>query len=146
MSAVWKQIGEDDRAVEVILDPDFRGNLIEIARSHTVWIIESEVKTPLIDAAWATDGELGFCEINRAGDSRDLISLLPTLHSHYNWSSPRWESLIVRGLEPSPALIASLDGYGFRLREVLADRFVLSVPAIDDNTWEFGGLYSTTGR
>ena len=132
----------EDRIVELVLDPDFGGDLVGLARHRPIWILETETTMPLIDEAWRIGTDHELYEVNRIpiplGDrERTLIGLLPTLHSHHNWSDPRWDGLLVRGVPLGDALRAELADWGFHVLEVNPDHFLTSVPGRNEHQWDF---------
>jgi hypothetical protein len=139
----WRSALGGDRSVEVVLDRAFRGDLLSIAKSHPVWVVETDANLPLIQSAWK-EPDADLYEICSAGvpsepyDSEGFLrDLIVTLHSHYNWSDPRWEALIVRGLELTEKCQRDLADMGFRAVAVLPDGFVASVPGKSENLLDY---------
>jgi len=56
-----------DNKIEVIVEPDFHGDLIALAASRPVWIVDTQQNGPRIDAVWAIGADLNLCEVSKYG-------------------------------------------------------------------------------
>jgi len=60
----WKYHG-DDNSIEVIVDPDFQGDIRSLASVRPVWIVDSPHNGPAVDAVWADGSERNLFEVSR---------------------------------------------------------------------------------
>ena len=60
----WKY-RSDDNSIEVIVDPNFRGDIGTLASTRPVWIVDSPHNGPAIDAVWADGPQRNLIEVNR---------------------------------------------------------------------------------
>ena len=122
----WKVLGED-RKVTLVVDPDFSVDLIEIARSRPIWIIDSCQNTPRIDAAWRVGKQETLYSISRSAvhdpENRlgSLGTLLAELPSHYY---REYNGVIVYGLRLSDEVERQMKDWGFKAVELVADGFL----------------------
>ena len=136
-----------DHILEIVVDPHFQGDLVMIARAHPVWIIDSDHNIPITERARATDRSEDRYEICRMSPSKqspeqDLIDHMPTVYSHFNWSNPRYEYVVVQGTPVTDAIKIQLEEtYGFTIVESHSDGFTARVhPDPNFNTMDFTGL------
>ena len=132
----WRHDSRDNR-VEVIVEPDFQGDLAVLAAERLVWIVDTPQNGPRIDAVWAIGAELNLCEVNRyrfvydyrAADDRvenllDIIGCLDDHHPHHD--------IVVHGIGLAE-LGTVLEEEGFRVEERTADGFVaVQIPEVRD--------------
>jgi len=116
-----KSIGAD-LIVELALDPALASQLLEIARTRPVWILETPQNKVLIDEAQKACVSTDLFEINRcspvsASAEQALIDLLPTIHQHYNWSRPRFKGIRVRGARLTDQVRETLEESGYQVLE-----------------------------
>jgi hypothetical protein len=128
----WRYHSDDNR-VEVIVEPDFRGNLAALASSRPVWIVDTLLNRPRIDAIRAVGQNMNLCEVSRydvrgaENRTENLLEILGCLDDHYHH-----HDIVVHGLEPS-ALDKVLQEEGFRITEVTLDGFVaVIIPEVRD--------------
>jgi hypothetical protein len=130
----WRYDSADNRT-EVIVTPNFCGNLTSLASSRPVWIVDSPYNRPSIDTVWVIGADLGLFEVCRysydahAGDNRmeDLLEIMGCLDDHH----PHHD-LVVHGIEPAE-LGTVLEEHGYRLQEITQDGFVaVQIPEIRD--------------
>ena len=126
----WKELGED-RKVEVIVDPDFRGDLIGIAAQHPIWIIETPGNAPKIEASWRVGDDMNLCYINKyqAPDPSDreesLVLVFDAVHLHHGYAAGgSYDGLIVEGLRSTTQVEEKLAKLGFEITQTTADGFV----------------------
>jgi hypothetical protein len=126
----WRELGED-RKVEVIVDPDFRGELITIAARHPIWIVETPANAPRIEASWLVGKDMDVCIINRyrtsdASDRKEsLVAVLDNLDLHHGYTAGgSYNGIVVNGLHPNAILKEKLETLGFEIVETTADGFV----------------------
>jgi hypothetical protein len=126
----WKDLG-DDRKVEIIVDPDYRGDLIAVASRHPVWIVASPENQPRILAAWETEDHGHLHEINQyeTPDPNDrLQSLVGTLdeidNEHGYTALGSYDGLVVNGLEATNVLKEKLARLGFNITRATPGGFL----------------------
>jgi len=61
----WKY-RSDDKSIEVIVDPDFQGDIAVLASLRPVWIVDVPKNGPAIDRVWAHVPESDFFEVAAA--------------------------------------------------------------------------------
>jgi hypothetical protein len=61
---LWKYTGVDNK-IEVVVDPDFHGDILAQAAQRLVWIVDSPGNRPPIVIAWRTGEKLNLCEVSR---------------------------------------------------------------------------------
>lgn len=123
----WKY-RSDDNFVEIIVDPDFTGDLFALASARPVWIVDSQRNAPRIDAVWELGPERDLFEVSRfsSGDSpriQNLIEILGCLddhHPHHN--------IVVHGLSAAD-VCAEIEAEGFRVSKLGPDGFVATQDA-----------------
>jgi len=123
----------DDNKVEVIVEPDFCGDLAALAASRPVWIVDTQPNRPRIDAIWAVGADMNFCEVSRydgrGADNRveNLLEILGCLDDHH----PHHD-IVVHGIQPTE-LGTALQEEGFRITETTLDGFVaVQIPEARD--------------
>ena len=142
----WKWPVGRDRVVEVIVERRFDGALISIARVHPVWIVESDFNKPRIDMAREHIRAEDLFEISSfvpsgLGLEQEVIDVMPNVYTHYNWSSPRYEWIWVRGTGLTDEIRAEMEEYGFTVDVSRSDGFVLKVhPDRDFNVMDYSDL------
>jgi hypothetical protein len=119
----WKYSSEDN-FIEVIVDPDFAGDMVVLASARPIWIVDSPQNGPRIDVVWSLGSAGNLFEVSRCryeDTSRrieNLIDILGCLDDHH----PHHD-IVVHGIGPSE-LGAVLQEEGFRLMETTPDGFV----------------------
>ncbi len=127
----WRAEGFDNK-IEVIVDPDFGGDLLSLARDRVVWIIDSQQNRPRIDAAWSVGDRLDLCEVNRVPerpplDRCELLLEIMGLLDDHHWPY----DMIIHGLNATPHVTDVLEREGFRISETTSDGFVaLRIPGV----------------
>ena len=128
----WRYNSIDNR-VEVIVAPDFAGDLIALASSRPVWIVDTPQNRPCVDAVWAIGADLNLCEVTRhrhgerAADNRieDLLEIIGCLDDHH----PHHD-IVVHGIAPTE-LGTVLNEEGFRVTETTLDGFIaVQIPGV----------------
>lgn len=125
----WKQIGQD-RKIEIVVDPDFRGDLLALARERPVWIVETVQNWGRISAVWQLGGDANLCEVSKftAGDldrENSLISILDDVDLHHGYTRDgSYDGLVIHGLLPSERMQRVLGRLGFQVGETTADGFI----------------------
>jgi len=121
----WRYNGADNK-IEVVVEPDFHGDILALASKRSVWIVDTPGNRLMIDTAWRTGEDLNLCEVSRCNvenpNSRqeNLIMIMGVLDDHY----PSYE-MIVHGLEPGELLTRMLkEEEGFDVSEPTPDGFV----------------------
>jgi hypothetical protein len=121
----WRYNGADNK-IEVVVEPDFHGDILALASKRCVWIVDTPGNRLTIDTAWRTGEDLNLCEVSRCNvenpNSRqeNLIMIMGMLDDHY----PSYE-MIVHGLEPGELLTRMLkEEEGFDVSEPTPDGFV----------------------
>jgi len=124
----------DDKTIEVIVDTDFGGDLMALASRRPVWIVDSPLNCPRIDAIWAVGSESNLCEVNRCqysnSDDRkgNFLDILGCLDDHYPY-----HDIAVHGIHP-PELGTALQDEGFRITRTTGDGFVAAqIPDVRDS-------------
>jgi hypothetical protein len=113
-----------DNSVEVIVEPDFRGNLAALASSLPVWIVDTPLNHPRIDAVWAVGAQQGLFEVSamtiQEPENRieNLLEILGCLDDHHHHCG-----IVVHGIMPA-GILGVLQEEGFRISETTADGFV----------------------
>src|SRR5215831_2151617 len=88
----WKYSSEDT-FIEVVVDPDFGGDIANLAAVRPVWIVDSPLNHALVDAALGGESREELFEVNRHryadGDDRlgnliQIIGCLDDHHPHHN--------------------------------------------------------------
>ena len=128
----WRPVG-DDRKIEVIVDPDFRGDLLAIAAKHPVWIVKTPENALRIEAAWRAMDCISLYDVNHyeppnPNDREDsLVCTLDNLDTHHaNPADPAngYDGIIVTGLRPNALLREKLAALGFEITGQTPDGFV----------------------
>ena len=65
----WKYDNKDN-FIEVIVDPEFEGDLVSLALVRPIWIVDSPRNTPRIDAVWALGPDRNLFECWKAAEER----------------------------------------------------------------------------
>jgi hypothetical protein len=127
----WKHEAVDGR-VELIVEPTFHGDLVELAKLHDVWIVDTPGNKDAIDASWRVGRSLGLYEINRCAvahaDAREdnLLLIMSVMDDHYSGYD-----LVVHGLESSESVGQAMREQGFQITELTSDGFVaIRVPGV----------------
>jgi hypothetical protein len=130
----WRYVGPDTK-VEVIVDPEFPGDVVKMAMARPVWIVDTPGNKAQIDESWTVGRDLNLYEVSRYPVSNEsdregnLFLIMGDLDDH----RPDFE-LIVHGLFPSPSLKERLVPEGFNVSEVIADGFVeLRIPGVRES-------------
>ena len=119
----WKYHG-DDNSIEVIVDPDFQGDIRSLASVRPVWIVDSPHNGPAVDAVWADGSERNLFEVSRCrygdADKRvenllDILGCLDDHHPHHN--------IVVHGVHADDVR-AQLEAEGFRVTGLTPDGFI----------------------
>lgn len=124
MILAWKYATEDGM-VEIVVDPNFEGNLVNMARLRPIWIVESPGNLRQIEAAWKVGEQLGLFEVSRCRlptpDDRlgNLTEILGSLDDHQG----RYKGIVVHGLLADDATTGLLEAEGFQIDEVRQDSF-----------------------
>ena len=128
----WRYCSNDNK-VEVIVEPEFRGNLTALASSHPVWIVDTPLNRPLIDEVWAIGADMNLFEVSRYPDPEtdkrleNLLDILGYLDDHY-----AHYDIVVHGIAPTE-LHTVLNEEGFRITETRLDGFVaVQIPEVRD--------------
>lgn len=127
----WRVLG-DDRKVAIVVEPDFRDDLLAIAEKHPVWIVETDQNWPRIEAAWKVGAQMNLCYINKypvddASDREDsLTGILDSVDDHHGEYSKGggYDGLIVHGLARTPLVREKLAKLGFEIGDVTEDGFI----------------------
>jgi len=115
----WKY-RNDDNSIEVIVDPDFQGDIAVLASVRPVWIVDSPHNAHAIDAVWRdvpeqTLFEVGRCSYRDTGKRiENLLDMIGCLDDHH----PQHD--IVHADEAR----GQLEAEGFRVAELTPDGFV----------------------
>jgi hypothetical protein len=121
----WQNIGED-RKIELVVDPEFRGDLIQLSIRRPVWIIDSAQNKGKIDASWKVGKEMGLHYINREPDFypddriENLRALLQELTDHYYHE---YVGVVVHGIPLTEVVQRQLEEWGFTGFETTSDGF-----------------------
>jgi hypothetical protein len=128
----WRYHSDDNR-VEVIVESDFRGDLVALASSRPVWIVDTPLNRPRIDAVWAVGADMNLCEVSRydgrgtENRTENLLEILGCLDDHHHH-----HDIVVHGIEPTE-LDTVLQDEGFRITEATLDGFVaVQIPEVRD--------------
>jgi hypothetical protein len=128
---VWRVLGSD-RKVEVIVDPNFQRDLLEMAKIRPIWIVETANNRPRIEEAWRKGETMDLYSINKyqppSPDDREgsLLIVLDSIEDHHGKyaAMPPSDGIIVHGLTPSDSLRAKLSEMGFKIAEITQDGFM----------------------
>ena len=116
MKRAWKHSSADN-VIEVIVDPDFRGDLFALAGIHPIWVVNSDANRPRIDRIWFNERDLGLFEVNRRPVRSpedalgNLLSILGDLDEQYG----PYRGLIVHGLVAAQDVKDLLAEQGFKV-------------------------------
>jgi hypothetical protein len=120
----------DDNQIEIVVDPDFHGDLVRMAELRPVWIVNTELNRDQIDHAWSVGKDKNLYEVSQIPvanpDDREgnLLMILESLDDHHIGYN-----IVVHGLEASDSVKERMEVEGFRITEATADRFVaLRIP------------------
>jgi hypothetical protein len=138
----WRYYTDDgvDEAIEVIVEPDYRGDLQALAKTRVVWIVDTPQNRSAIDASWEIGAEANLCEINRFTEPKpdceeNLIDIVGMLDTHYH----PFPSFIVHGAPPSASLPEALANWGFKVAEMTPDGFIArSIEEVPETTLRLG--------
>lgn len=118
------------RNVYVILDPNFGGQLLTLPASEPVWIISSEVNTPVIKELWQAATKNGRNITSFQGTpEQELMSLLITVHEHHGPSSqlPEYTQLTILGLSHEQLDADELADLGLIIMQSLPHGVIVSL-------------------
>jgi hypothetical protein len=124
----WKH-HTDDGFVEVIVNPVFQGNLISLAASRPVWIVDTQGNRALIDSSFVHGETEDLYEISRcslpASDDPEscFFAILDSLDDHY-WP---YAGIMVHGLKLSPELVKRIRAEAFDIARATDDGFVATM-------------------
>ena len=113
-----------DNSIEVIVDPDFQGDIRALASVRPVWIVDSPHNGPAIDAVWIDGSQRNLFEVSRCrygdADKRvenllDILGCLDDHHPHHN--------IVVHGVHADDVR-AQLEAEGFRVTGLTPDGFI----------------------
>ncbi len=122
-SAISKSVG--NKEVVLVYDPEFKGNVLLLAESCHVWILQTVGNERLISDVWAVGKGLNLCEINRFPDfypgdfEKSLEDILKAIDFHYF----PYPGIGIFGVKPTKALGEFLESLGFTLTEKFLDGF-----------------------
>ncbi len=124
----------DDNTVEVIVEPDFRGDLRELASRRPVWIVDTSANSATIDAVWEGCEDKDLFEVSRCRYDerlsrtdrlRDIPGCLDDHCPHCN--------IVVHGISPRELDANWSEEEGFRIAHVTADGFAADqIPEVRD--------------
>ncbi len=120
----WRYDSDDD-IIEIILEPNFGGDLLELVLRRVVYIVDSIGNKPVIDRLEA-DHALDRCLLERFdvadpnGPERNLLDILVTIDTHYY----PYRGFVVHGAGPNPALRKALKERGILITVITNDGFV----------------------
>ena len=105
----WIRELSADRCIEIVLDPDFPGSLVSLARSRVTWAVTTAaggVRFLEADSAARHSDlyELNRCEYPGWEPLAILLDILSVLDDHY----PGYDRISVHGLSLEPAVERSL--------------------------------------
>ncbi len=124
----WKY-DNDDGLIEIIVDPNFPGNLLEMAKKRIVYIVDTPHNHEAINACWQVGAMMGLYEVNRMSGSElndlegNLLSTLQVVETHYY----PYPGFVAHGLKKSESLVRSLAERGISITEETTDGFVATV-------------------
>ncbi len=131
----WRYYSSHDSKFEVVVDPQFPGDVLRMAMARPVWIVDTLGNKPQIDESWKLGKDLGLYEVSRYPVSNEndregnLFLIMGDLDDHH----PEFE-LIVHGLFPSNSLRERLVLEGFDVSEITVDGFVaLRIPGVRES-------------
>jgi hypothetical protein len=122
----WKWGLGDDNTVEIIIEPDFHGDLLQMAKLRPIWIVNTELNRTQIDHAWTVGKDANLYEVSRIPVANsdnlesNLIMILGGLDDHYIGGY----DFVVHGLKASASVRKAMQVEGFRITETTADGFV----------------------
>ncbi|HEY4364123.1 MAG TPA: hypothetical protein VGN17_24345 [Bryobacteraceae bacterium] len=122
----WKWFSADQMDV-IVVDPDFRLDLLELAREHAIWIVDSPQNEPRIDAAWKVGGEAGLYSISRNKSEiiEDRMCTLQAIaESVYDHRHHESKGVIVYGLEANDDVVRRMKEWGMQVTERRQNGFV----------------------
>jgi hypothetical protein len=114
----------DDNAIEVIVDPDFQGDIAVLASIRPIWIVDSPHNGPAIDAVCGHVPKADLFEVSRCSyrdtnkrieNLLDIIGCLDDHHPHHD--------IIVHGVHADDVR-RQLESEGFRVAELTPYGFV----------------------
>ena len=126
----WKHEAPDGK-IDVVVDPDFGGDLFTLTGSHPVWIVDTPQNRAGNDTIWSAkeDGlyEVSRCQvydpIDRQGNLVLILGVLDDHHDSYD--------LIVHGLKADAGVAQALGEQGFQVTESTSDGFVAErIPSV----------------
>jgi len=115
----------DDGLIEIVVDPRFGGDLLELARRRVVYAVYSEQNKASIDR-YEADRDTDRCVIERftVADPDDrvqnLLDILVTVDTHYY----PYPGFVVHGTPAIRRLVEALAERGVSIREETPDGFV----------------------
>jgi hypothetical protein len=130
----WKYEAQDNK-IDVVVEPDFGGDLFVLARSHPVWIVDTPSNRASIDTIWHTGKDMNLYEVSRCrvenpidrqGNLEMILGMLDDHHDSYG--------IIVHGLQPDALLEQALQEQGFRVSEATSDGFAaVRIPGVREH-------------
>jgi hypothetical protein len=127
----WKYFTEDG-FIEVVVDPNFSGDLTAMAIERPVWIVETEQTQPGIDASLAVGASRDLYSVNRcpflypSEREHNLFEILGELDEHYG----PYKGVIVHGLPADLMLRSKLEEGGFRVVRSSLNDFVAELDPV----------------
>lgn len=108
----WRYRSNDNK-VEVIVEPDFPGDLLTLAASHPVWIVDTPLNRPGIDAVWAVGPDMNLFG-NDAGRFRRSTNSGGPGPPHWqvmSWRCVRFERLNFGNARSASTLLCRINAY-----------------------------------
>ena len=111
----------DSTTVAIVLDPQFGGELQQLAARMPVWIVDSAVNRSPIEAEWTRRRHDGaerevtvFRMIEGMTPADHVVAMLRTIEEHHGprVQTPPFRTLVVVGAEPTPAVVAAIRKLG----------------------------------
>jgi hypothetical protein len=127
----WKH-NAPDQMIEIVVDPSFVGDILDLARHRPIWIVDTAENRPKIDDAWLVGRDMELFEVSRASvrhpsdRETSLMDILGVLDDHYGEYD-----FIVHGLAPDDDLRLKLREEGFDIDRETLDGFVATrIPGV----------------
>lgn len=119
----WKHTPTDS-VIEIVVDPDYRGDLVALTNVRPVWIVDSPGNKERIDFVWAIGDKRNLFELRRLKFANpedrvtNLLEVLGLLDDHY----AKYD-FVVHGLQRDPQTTELLESEGFRIVKDEPDGF-----------------------
>jgi hypothetical protein len=108
--------------VILIVDRGFGNRLRELPQTSPIWIVDTEINKPVVQALWKEKHENPLKGLTSFRDNPEFkpdalaLSMIEIIDDHHGESShnPPFSKLLIIGTPPTTLLLERLEDFGFR--------------------------------